>query len=335
MQQHTAYVALGANLGDRAANIQTAIGQLDATPGVRVTKRSSLLENPAVGGPDDAPPFLNAVVEVETTLAPHDLLARLLEIEKGLGRDRREKWEPRVIDLDLILYGDRFINMLSLQVPHPLMHKRRFVLEPLAEIAPRAAHPISELTAAEMLADLDTPSAIIDGVFVVDFPCAGCGYNLRGLPAQYDCPECGRPTPAAALRAAEEALVASGEATPGPATLDAVAARCGYDVAAVQLVLDAAVTGIDDVRSSNPYVTHLNAGQLVDFFLDRVREEFSGRESRCGAALNGWGVRGSEDVGRIVFALAEGGWLGKAEHDGEGDFDDLFRTDIEFPPAAG
>src|SRR5687767_6368676 len=98
-----AYVALGANLGDRAANISRATGMLGETRGVRVTSCSSLLENPSVGGPADAPSFLNAVVEVETRLPPHDLLARLLEIEKRLGRDRREKWEPRVIDLDLVL----------------------------------------------------------------------------------------------------------------------------------------------------------------------------------------------------------------------------------------
>lgn len=147
----TAYVALGANLGDRAAAIRSAVTRLDATPGIRVTKRSLLLENPAVGGPEDAPPFLNAVVEIETTLAPHDLLARLLEIEKSLGRDRREKWEPRIIDLDLILYGNEVIDSPVLRVPHPLMHERRFVLEPLAEIAPDVVHPVLRKTALALL----------------------------------------------------------------------------------------------------------------------------------------------------------------------------------------
>lgn len=158
MRTETVYVALGANLGNRAANIVQAIAELDATPRVRVTKQSSLLENPAVGGPDDAPPFLNAVVEVETTLPPHDLLARLLEIEKGLGRDRREKWEPRVIDLDLVLYGNRIVDTPTLRVPHPLMHERRFVLAPLAQIAPDVEHPALRLRAETMLEHLSAPS---------------------------------------------------------------------------------------------------------------------------------------------------------------------------------
>jgi 2-amino-4-hydroxy-6-hydroxymethyldihydropteridine diphosphokinase len=150
MRLETAYVALGANLGDRAANIRRAIAELDVADDVRVAKRSSLLENPAVGGPADAPAFLNAVVEVETALPPHDLLSRLLEIERTLGRDRRHKWEPRVIDLDLVLYGDRVIDTPALRVPHPLMHERRFVLAPLAEIAPDVVHPVL-MTSARVL----------------------------------------------------------------------------------------------------------------------------------------------------------------------------------------
>src|SRR5688500_5741130 len=103
----TAYVALGSNLGDRAANIAAAGAGLRATSCGRVARRSSLRENPAVGGPDGSPPFLNGVAEVETTSTPHALLTRLLEIERDLGRERRARWEPRVIDLDLIFFGDR------------------------------------------------------------------------------------------------------------------------------------------------------------------------------------------------------------------------------------
>jgi 2-amino-4-hydroxy-6-hydroxymethyldihydropteridine diphosphokinase len=138
----TAYIALGANLGDREQNLRAALDLLSATPGVRVTRVSSFLENPAVGGPPGSPPFLNAAAELETTLEPRRLLARLLEIEQTLGRRRREKWGPRPIDLDLLLYGDQVIDVPDLKVPHPLMHERRFVLQPLAEIAPRAVHPI-------------------------------------------------------------------------------------------------------------------------------------------------------------------------------------------------
>lgn len=158
VEQVTAFVALGTNLGDRATNIRAAIAQLHATPGVRVTRQSSLLENPAVGGPDDSPPFLNAMVAVETTLEPRALLNRLLEIERALGRDRREKWEPRVIDLDLILYGNQVIDSPTLRVPHPLMHERRFVLEPLAEIAPDAVQPVLRIDVQTMLERLvDSP----------------------------------------------------------------------------------------------------------------------------------------------------------------------------------
>ena len=151
MPPATAYIALGANLGDRTANIERALDLLRATPGVRVTKVSSLLDNPAVGGPAGSPPFLNAAAEVETTLTPRELLCHLLEIERTLGRERREKWGPRPIDLDILLFGERVIDEPDLKVPHPLMHQRRFVLEPLAQIAPHAIHPLLEKTIAGLL----------------------------------------------------------------------------------------------------------------------------------------------------------------------------------------
>ena len=154
MTQPTAYIALGGNLGDRRANIERAVDLLRATPGVRVGKVSSFIETPAVGGPPGSPPFLNAAAELETTLSPRELLDRLLEIEQTLGRQRREKWGPRVIDLDLLLYGEQTIAEPNLQVPHPLMHERRFVLEPLAEIAPQARHPILHRSIETLLAAL-------------------------------------------------------------------------------------------------------------------------------------------------------------------------------------
>ena len=106
----TAYIALGSNLGDRAATIAAALTMLSATPNISVTKVSTLLENPAIGGPPNSPPFLNAAAELQTTLPPHALLTKLLEIESALGRQRRQKWEPRIIDLDLLLYANQIIN---------------------------------------------------------------------------------------------------------------------------------------------------------------------------------------------------------------------------------
>lgn len=151
----TAYVALGANLGDRRANIESALASLRATPGIRVTQVSSFLDNPAVGGPAGSPPFLNAAAELRTTLAPRELLEALLDIERRHGRERQEKWGPRTIDLDLLLYGDRVIDehppdRPHLRVPHPLMHQRRFVLDPLKEIASEAVHPVLNKRIAEL-----------------------------------------------------------------------------------------------------------------------------------------------------------------------------------------
>ena len=154
-QPVTAYVGVGANLGDREATIRAAIDQLGRIAGVRVTKISSLIENPAVGGPPGSPAFLNGAIEVETTLDARSFLNVLLDVERSLGRERRERWSPRTIDLDLLLYGDNVIDTAELKVPHPLMHRRDFVLRPMSELAPDVVHPVQKRSISTLLRELN------------------------------------------------------------------------------------------------------------------------------------------------------------------------------------
>jgi 2-amino-4-hydroxy-6-hydroxymethyldihydropteridine diphosphokinase len=147
---HRAFIGLGSNLGDRARHLQEALQLLARTPDCTVTAISRYYETRPIGGPPDQARYLNAAAAVNTTLPPRAFLERLLEIERRLGRQREVKWGPRVIDLDLLLWDTETIQEPGLEVPHPHLPVRRFVLEPLAEIAPEACHP-SGWTVAEQL----------------------------------------------------------------------------------------------------------------------------------------------------------------------------------------
>jgi 2-amino-4-hydroxy-6-hydroxymethyldihydropteridine diphosphokinase len=156
-----AALALGANLGDREATFEQAIALIGADIG-RVAGRSSFHETEAVIHPDDPaqayPPYLNAVVVAQTSLAPAAILDRLQAIERRLGRDRgREaaRWRPRLIDLDIVALEDLVVDEAGLAIPHPEMHRRAFVLVPMAEIWPEWRHPRLGLTVRELLGRLE------------------------------------------------------------------------------------------------------------------------------------------------------------------------------------
>lgn len=151
-----AWVALGGNQGDVAATLRAAIAALDALPGTRVLRRSPLFRTPA-WGKTDQPDFLNAVVALSTSLAPEALMQALLVLESRFGRDRSdaaERWGPRTLDLDLLAYDDRVLDLPGLSLPHPRLHERAFVLVPLASIAPDLVIP-GRGRVADLLAAVD------------------------------------------------------------------------------------------------------------------------------------------------------------------------------------
>lgn len=135
-----AYVGLGSNLNDPAGQLHAAFAELDRIEGTRVIARSAIYRSPPMG-PSDQPHYLNAVVELETALAPEPLLDELQRIERAHGRVRERHWGPRTLDLDILLYGDRTIASDRLKVPHPGLATRAFVLVPLREIAPELSVP--------------------------------------------------------------------------------------------------------------------------------------------------------------------------------------------------
>lgn len=159
-QQTNAYIGLGSNLGDRAANLLMGIrGMLER--GLAVTRRSRIYETAPVETFAQAP-FLNMVVELQGNKLPppEEVMSQLLRVEQLLGRTRNQSKGPRIIDLDLLLFGNTTCDTQLLTLPHPRMHHRRFVLEPLAELAPRLIHPTLNKTISELLASLEDQSAV-------------------------------------------------------------------------------------------------------------------------------------------------------------------------------
>lgn len=150
---HTAYIALGSNMGDRESYLNNAVKALDTVKGCSVKKVSRFIETPPYGVTDQDD-FLNGCLELRTLLPPGELLEELHRIEKQAGRERIVRWGPRTLDMDIIFYDDLIIEDAKLCIPHVEMHKRKFVLEPLCEIAPYKRHPVYGNTVWEMNQDL-------------------------------------------------------------------------------------------------------------------------------------------------------------------------------------
>jgi len=154
----TVYIGLGSNLGDREQNLTAALQSLSRIDAVAVTGCSSLYDSAPVGPPQ--PRYLNAVVSLDCGLSPQRLLCILKQIETDLGRQKGPRWAARPIDLDLLLWDGRVIADPNLQVPHLDLHRRRFALEPLCELAPSAEHPVMKVLLRQLLVQLEPQDVI-------------------------------------------------------------------------------------------------------------------------------------------------------------------------------
>jgi 2-amino-4-hydroxy-6-hydroxymethyldihydropteridine diphosphokinase len=152
------YLLIGGNVGNRHQNLEKAAQLIDGQAG-KIVQRSAIYETEA-WGKSDQPAFLNQVLEVETGLDPHPLLDTILQIEQAMGRERKEKYGPRTIDIDILLYNDIELDTDELVIPHPQMHLRRFALSPLAEIAPQVIHPFFKKSVDQLLLECPDKLAV-------------------------------------------------------------------------------------------------------------------------------------------------------------------------------
>lgn len=153
------YLGLGSNMGDRKAHIRSAQGLINKLIG-KIVRKSHLYETQP-WGKTDQDPFINQVIMVNTALDPRGLLDTIAKIERELGRERREKWGPRTIDIDVLFYGRRVVRDKGLEIPHPELHKRAFVLVPLLEIAPEYVHPVLKQAIDELYMNCDDQSDVV------------------------------------------------------------------------------------------------------------------------------------------------------------------------------
>jgi 2-amino-4-hydroxy-6-hydroxymethyldihydropteridine diphosphokinase/CDP-diacylglycerol--serine O-phosphatidyltransferase len=149
------YIGLGSNIGNRVKNLRSAIRRIKRHEDINILRRSSFYKTKPAGGPTEQRDFLNGVLEITTDLSPIELLEFLQSVEIDMGRVRTEKWGPRKIDLDIVLYGGRIVEADNLQIPHPRLHEREFVLKPLAEIAPELIHPERKKTTQELMDEFE------------------------------------------------------------------------------------------------------------------------------------------------------------------------------------
>ena len=159
LNEKTAYLGLGTNLGDREQNLVQAVNALNAGPELAVLRTSGIYET-APWGLTNQPDFLNTAAEISTTLSPRQLLDRIKDLEHQLGREAGPRFGPRLIDIDILLFGDLVVDEPDLRIPHASLHLRAFALVPLAELTPDSVHPVLGITIAKLVGQVDG----LDGV---------------------------------------------------------------------------------------------------------------------------------------------------------------------------